>query len=84
MKKPGQLSEELLGAMVATEPVTPMGFAIARDPQDRPLYAVCFVLGSENIERCAKAFKAMQKHCHEVGPDLDMPELAPPENHPDV
>ena len=57
---PGRVVQDMLGAMLALDPVKPLGIATARDADGRELYLVAVVLGDENIRRVRSALEEMR------------------------
>lgn len=53
----GKMAEQLLGAMVAAEPVAPISWLIARDDPGRPLHLCFYVLGPANVMNLEAFFK---------------------------
>lgn len=71
MPEAGEISEQLLGAMLAKEPVPPVGWAIQRKADGTPLYLVAYVLGPENVEKFAASLTKLRPGMDPVPPDFD-------------
>ncbi len=68
MKRPGETAEELLGAMIAAEPVAPMAWAVIKNDAGEIMYCIAYALG--------KNAPAMVKVLHELresGKLVDVP-----------
>lgn len=63
---PGQIAEEILTTMVAREPVAPIGWALVKDKDGRPLYTMAIVMGSGNAEQFARSMGKLQSHLKPV------------------
>jgi len=79
MKRPGILSEELLGAMVAAEPVAPVAWAIAKNDNGQPLYLVAYVMGAENIGKVNQLLEKVRPAMKPVPADLGLNDMNLPQ-----
>lgn len=81
--RPGKVTDQIIGAMVTKEPVPPLGWAIARRDDGRPLYLVAVVMGSENIAEFEQALQKIKPHMKPVDTfEESEPKPPPPPDQP--
>lgn len=62
-KRPPSLidvANQVSRSMLITDPISPMGWAVARDENGKPLYMVAVVFGPENIERMDRSLEKIR------------------------
>ena len=61
----------IVSTMVAKEPVEPLGFAAVSDKDEKQVYIVAVVMGSENVERFTQICRELRPNLLPVDIDFD-------------
>jgi len=70
---PAKVARDVAGAMVAREPIEPLGWATARREDGTPIYLVAVVMGSENCQQFDLALEKLRPFMKPVDIFQDTP-----------